>query len=640
MCGISGLWVRSSSLSRVELENIINCMTDALENRGPDGRGVWIDNNNSLALGHRRLAIRDLSELGRQPMLSSCKQLIISYNGEVYNTEEIKRELEAIGRWCKGHSDTEVILEACAEWGVEQTVKKLIGMFAFAVWNIKSRELYLVRDRFGIKPLYMYLNSRVILFGSEVKTFKYYPGFQSEIDIDAVSSFLKHGYVASNCSIYKGAVKVKPGSIIKFNSDFTYKEIIYWDALEEALRQKQSIRYRNASDYIDQMEKLINNAVNITTVSDVPVGAFLSGGIDSSLVVAIMQSSSIKRIRTFSIGFEETSYNEANYAKEIAQYLGTDHTEAYMTSTQGLSIVEELGGVYDEPFADSSQIPTLFLSKLTRQEVTVALSGDGGDEIFAGYDRYFVHNSPLMLPFLNQKLRRIIGNNIKKIDKRTWDVISRSMPSKLKITNLGYKAHRYADRVSANPIETYLKNMMQWQGDYNLLVSKEISNNIDREALYNRHFNNYIEEFQLLDTTDYLPNDILTKVDRASMAVGLEVRVPLLDHRIYSQAWRLPLDLKVDKKQGKLILRKLLNEYVPEHLFQRPKMGFGVPIGQWLRTSLRDWAESLLDQRSIQKNEFLNPDYIQQLWKAHLAGDNHEYLLWNVLMFQAWLSKR
>jgi asparagine synthase (glutamine-hydrolysing) len=614
-------------------------MTAAIAHRGPDGDGVWVDDEAGVGIGQGRLAIMDLSQAGAQPMVSGCGRYVISYNGEAYNAEDIRPDLLAAGKRFRGHSDTEVILEACALWGVEATVTRLIGMFAMAIWDRQQRRLMLVRDRLGIKPLYWMLDGDRFWFASELKAIRAArPEWQPKLDRDALASYLRLNYVPHPHCIYQGVAQLPPGSILVLDRSGEPRQIRYW-TLEEIARDGQSARLSgDQRDATDRLDVLLTDAVKRRVVADVPLGAFLSGGIDSSIVVALMQKGEHRRVRTFSIGFQEDSFDEAKHAAAIARHLGTDHTELYVDWRKALDVVPCLPEMFDEPFGDSSQIPTHLVSKMARQHVTVALSGDGGDEMFAGYNRYLnARVAESVLENVPRKLRMVAASLLKAVPPATWDRIGKVVPRRVRPAHLGDKLHKMAGALGESSLTLFRRLVSEWPNPNSIVQSAhEYRGLLWDEGLVER-VPDYVERMQYLDSLTYLPDDILTKVDRASMAVGLETRVPLIDHRVVAFSWTLPPALKLKGRTGKYLLREVLSRYVPRGLVERPKMGFSVPIDTWLRGPLRDWAEDLLDPRTMQSDGLLDHRPVQGKWQEHLAGRrNWQYPLWNILMFQAW----
>lgn len=647
MCGLAGVLSPSGSPSLSE--NVLEAMARAIEHRGPDDHGVWLDREAGVGLAHRRLSILDLSPHGHQPMLSENGRYVIAYNGEIYNFEDIRQRLDAGGgespRW-RGGSDTEVMLAAIERWGVEAAVRQFIGMFAFALWDSRERLLFLARDRLGIKPLYYGWQGRSFFFGSELKAIKAHPDFLGEVDRGALGLLLRHNYIPAPHSIYRGIHKVLPGHILTLRAG--NREPIsqaYWSALEVAERGISEPFSGSEEEATDQLEALLRDAIKLRMIADVPLGAFLSGGIDSSTVVALMQAQSDRPVKTFSIGFHEKGYNEAEDAKKIAQHLGTDHTELYVTPEEAMAVIPRLPDLYDEPFSDSSQIPTFLVSQLAKKKVTVSLSGDGGDEFFCGYPRYnlgeSVWNKMRRLPM---PLRQLAAGMVTTLPPKAWDALFTPVgwvvPSKKIRVNPGDKLHSLARILRLDgPEALYRCLVSHWKDPAAMVGAAEpptfLSNGKTLSGLPG-----FLEKVMYLDSVSYLPDDILTKVDRASMGVSLEARVPLIDHRVVEFAWRLPMHMKIRDNQNKWLLRKVLYRHVPRELIDRPKMGFGVPVGAWLRGPLRDWAEALLDEKRLAREGYFAPAPIRAKWRDQLAGKNdwHPYL-WDVLMFQAWLEK-
>ncbi len=628
-------------------------MAGTMVHRGPDDEGIWFDAAAGAGLAHRRLSVIDLSQEGHQPMTSASGRYVIAYNGEVYNFQDIRKSLSAENiRW-RGTSDTEVILAAIEARGIETAVKQFVGMFVFALWDKKERVLHLCRDRLGIKPLYYARIPRGVLFGSELKPLHAHPEFNPEIDRDALALFFRHNYIPAPYSIYTDTWKLLPGSILSIpadtlrgNRDFP-EPVSYWSAGDMAEKGQKYSLQMSSDDAVDQLDALLQDAVKLRLLSDVPLGAFLSGGIDSSTVVALMQAHSSRKVRTFSIGLTEKGYNEADHAKAVADHLGTDHTELYITPEEAMAVIPDLPHLYDEPFSDSSQIPTFLLSKLTRQHVTVSLSGDGGDELFGGYNRYsWGRNISRFTGWMPRGFRKWAAHNLQKISPLAWDAIffklMRVLPGSLKLDMPGDRVHKLADVIGMkSPEDMYHSLISHWKAPSRIVRdgSEPLTRITDPDS--RASLSDFTHQMMLMDLMTYLPDDILTKVDRASMGVSLEARVPLLDHRIVEFAWQLPLSMKVKGNQGKWILRQVLYQYVPEKLVERPKTGFGIPIDAWLRGPLREWAESLLDETCLRSQGFLNPSPIRAKWDEHLSGRwNWQYHLWDVLMFQAWLAQQ
>lgn len=633
MCGIAGFLLDRAERAADELDAVATGMADSLAHRGPDDRGVWSDAACGIALGHRRLSILDLSPSGHQPMVSADGRFAIVFNGEVYNHRELRRELAASGVPFRGHSDTEVLVEAIARWGLEAAISRSIGMFAYAVWDRRERQLFLVRDRLGIKPLYYGRTTDALLFGSELRALRAYPGFAGEIDRDAVALFLQHSYIPAPYTIYRGVYKLPPGTALVCApgaDSGTLRPRAYWNLQQVAAEGLRHPFTGTAREAVDELESLLRRAVELRMEADVPVGAFLSGGVDSTTVVALMQSLSRRPARTFTIGFTEAEYNEAHYAKAVAQHLGTEHVECYVRPDDALEVIPRLPRLFDEPFADSSQLPTYLVSTITRQHVTVSLSGDGGDELFCGYPRYaFNRTFWRRFGWLPWPLRRALAGALKVAAARRGPPLLRR-----KAGTLGtLLSHR-------TPREMYTFLNTHWKQPTDLVIGSQLPRTVFYRPEEWPAEANPTEALMYVDTLTYLPDDILTKVDRASMAVGLEARVPLLDHRVVEFAWKLPLAFKVRDGQTKWVLRQVTDRYVPRELLDRPKVGFGVPIVSWLRGPLRPWAEELLSENRLRHDGLFDPAPIRQKWSEHLSGriDWH-YYLWDVLMLQAWLSE-
>jgi asparagine synthase (glutamine-hydrolysing) len=624
-------------------------MTRRLVHRGPDGQGIWFDREVRLGLGHRRLAILDLSPQGHQPMVSASGRYVIAYNGEVYNFGDLRAELEGQGQRFRGHSDTEVILEAIECWGLERGLSRFIGMFAFALWDQAQHRLYLVRDRLGIKPLYYGECNGAFIFASELKSLYAYPGFQQSIDRGALVLYLRYNYVPAPYSIYQGIHKLMPGQILSLEvadgSGFNYRTHSYWSMTEVAERWEEESFLGSPAEAVEELEWLLRDAVGLRMLADVPLGSFLSGGIDSSTVVALMQQLSNRPVRTFSIGFHREGYNEAIHAGEVAKHLGTEHTELYVTPEEAMQVIPRLPLLYDEPFSDSSQIPTFLVSQLARRYVTVSLSGDGGDELFSGYNRYLWGRSIWKFAArIPQGIRGLMVKSLTSLAPKTWDRIfactSPLLPKRFREGLPGDKLHKLANVFAlSSPDDMYYGLVSSWKDPQSVVVGGQEPMTIIKESNAWADLLDFTKRMMFLDMVSYLPDDILVKLDRATMGVSLEGRVPLLDHRIAEFAWRLPLSLKLRNGQGKWVLRQVLYKYVPLEIVDRPKMGFDLPIDEWLRCPLRDWAEALLDETRLRKEGFFNPRPVRESWQEHLSGrKNLQRMLWSVLMFQSWLE--
>jgi asparagine synthase (glutamine-hydrolysing) len=641
MCGIAGLLTTDSAVSQQQFHDIAGAMNSSLRHRGPDDDGIWVDAEARIALAHRRLSIVDLSPAGHQPMVSADGRFVITYNGEVYNYNEMRPELAARGVQFRGHSDTEVMLEAFSAYGVAATVKRLIGMFAFGVWDRRERTLTLVRDRLGIKPVYWAKFGGLFLFGSELKALRAHPGWTPRINRPAVAAYLRHNYVPAPHTIYEGVHKLEPGTILTLPWNGQPRTERFWDARAVARAGLANPLRASDRELTDQLEDLLKDAVRRRMVADVPVGAFLSGGIDSSTVVALMQAANAGKVRTYTIGFESGGYDEARHASAVAAHLRTEHTELTVTAGEALDVIPRLPEFYDEPFSDSSQIPTYLVSAMTRRHVTVALSGDGGDELFAGYNRYQLTSSAWRsLSILPRAVRHGMAAALTGVSAERWSRLLSFVPEKMLPAQIGDKLHKLASVLNcASSDEVYRRLVSHWEPSQLMAGTTE-----PKGALWDRsvaiEIPGMLERMQFLDLVTYLPDDILTKVDRASMAVGLEARVPLLDHRVVELSWRLPSTAKIRNGSSKWLLRQVLDRHVPRELIDRPKMGFGIPLGEWLRGPLRDWAENLLSERRLREAGLLDVATVRRHWDEHLQGHrNWQYLLWDVLMLEAWRGR-
>jgi asparagine synthase (glutamine-hydrolysing) len=657
MCGFTGIIDRSAATPAPDLRTTVRAMADTLAHRGPDDDGQWADCRSGVALGFRRLAILDLTEAGHQPFISADGSLALVFNGEIYNHAALRAELQASGAapaW-RGHSDTETLIACFGAWGVRPTLEKTVGMFALALWDGQARRLHLARDRFGEKPLYYGWSGGALVFGSELKALRRYPGFDNDIDRDALALFTQYSSVPAPYSIYRGIYKLEPGCVLSLSTTATapgralfaparQDGIVlerYW-SLSEVARRGQADRLTDEREAIDRLEAALTEAVRLQSIADVPLGALLSGGIDSSLVVALMQARSNRQVKTFTIGFGEAGFNEAEHAKAVARHLGTDHTELYLSAQQALEVIPRLPRLYSEPFADSSQIPTYLVSQMARQHVTVALSGDGGDELLGGYTRYVWGTRVWrQLRWMPRAVRRGLGATIAAIPESAWDTVGRAVPGGGLVAQAGGKAHKLAHRLKnvAGLDDLYRALVRTWPADANLVVGARRIPLVLDHLLENSAGLEPQHRMMLWDALTYMPDDILHKVDRAAMAVSLETRAPLLDHRIAELAWRLPLDMKIRQGQGKWIARQVLYRHVPRTLVERPKMGFGMPVAEWLRGPLRDWAEDLLSERRLTAQGLWHAAPIRRKWTEHLSGAaSWPYELWCVLMFQEWLE--
>lgn len=603
-------------------------MINTLNHRGPDDDGIWLDSELCVGLGHKRLSILDLSDEGKQPMLSSSGRYVIAYNGEIYNFGILRNELEKSGTKFRGHSDTEVVLAAFDAWGIEKTISCFVGMFAFALWDRRERRLYLVRDRLGIKPLYYGCVNDSFIFASELKALRVFPSFNQPINRDAIALFLRHNYIPAPYSIFKGIQKLLPGHIltldVRHEKQFNYQTKTYWSAATMAEQAVNKPFIGSDTDAIEQLNTLLKEAVSLRMIADVPIGVFLSGGIDSSVITALMQAQSSKPVKTFSIGFHASSYNEAEYAKKIARYLGTEHTELYVKPEEAMAVITKLPTLFDEPFSDSSQIPTFLVSQMAHNHVTVSLTGDGGDELFHGYHRYFY----------TQHMWRIF-NRIPQNARLALSHIIKTA-SRVGIRKLLSLSESLA---LSNPDDLYYRIISHWKSPAAVVLGANEPLTALTDPDRKPQLREFAQRMMFYDLVSYLPDDILVKIDRTSMGVSLEARVPLLDHRVVEFAWRLPLRLKVRNRQGKWILRQVLYKYIPQELVERPKKGFGVPIGEWLRGPLREWAEDLLDHNRLLDEGYFYPTPIREKWHEHLSGKcEWHYYLWDILMFQSWLE--
>ena len=673
MCGITGFLLGQLG---DETEALATRMARAIAHRGPDDFGAWADIQAGIALGHRRLSIVDLSPAGHQPMASSSGRFVIVFNGEIYNHLKLRAELEGMdprlsedeGTKWRGHSDTETLLAGFERWGVDATLAKTVGMFAIALWDVRERTLHLARDRFGEKPLYYgWAGSgagRAFVFGSELKALCVFPDFNNTVCREALAQYMRFMYVPSPRSIYQGIYKLEPGCVLSIigappveapaqplrpPSVHGSLSLRRWWSLADAVQAGAQNQITDEVVAVNMLEQRLSDAVRLQSLADVPLGAFLSGGVDSSTIVALMQLQATRPVKTFTVGFEEAGYDESPHARAVAKHLGTDHAELFVTAAEAQAVIAKLPAMYDEPFADSSQIPTHLVCRAARQHVTVALSGDAGDELFGGYNRYFwgprIWNRLAWLPY---PVRQALGAAISALPVAGWDALSRPVNSLLGwqgVTRAGDKAHKLPARLRGvrNLDDLYLSLVSEWQDPAQVVrgengLVQEPSSLLD-DPLPAQGMEDSPLRMMYRDSMTYLPDDILCKVDRAAMATSLETRVPFLDHRVAELAWQLPLGLKIHGGLGKCALRHVLYKYVPRELIDRPKAGFGIPVGHWLRGPLRPWAEGLLDEKRLQQEGYFYPAPIRQKWVEHLAGRrDHTASLWAVLMFQAWLE--
>ena len=654
MCGITG-FCNFSGFTVDSAEALIHTMADRLLHRGPDDGGVWLDGDAGIAFGHRRLSILDLSSAGHQPMISTSGRYIIALNGEIYNHLELRAELKELlqsssylndeGFW-RGHSDTETLLACFEAWGIETALKRTVGMFAFALWDRQDRVLTLARDRMGEKPLYYGWQGDTFLFGSELKALHVNPAFKGDIDRHVLALYLRQGYISAPYSIYEGIYKLIPGTYLQISA-YTTRGVIpdskaYW-SLQGVAESGLATPFKGSErEAIDELEARLMKAISYQCIADVPLGAFLSGGIDSSTIVAFMQAQSTLPIKSFTIGFNEKQFNEAGYAKEVARHLGTDHTELYVTSNELLEVIPKLPILYDEPFGDSSAIPTFLVSQLARQKVTVSLSGDGGDELFGGYKEY-IRSQRIwsVMQHIPPAVRHLLADAIGVLSPDTINLFMSPLLSGKNRLSPGDKATTLSMLLGAiSEMDFYRTKELQWKKPESVVIQgKESTNHVSDDAKVLLGANLY-NHMMYADSMHYLPDDILVKVDRAAMGVSLETRVPMLDHRVIEFAWSLPFHMKVRDNKGKWLLRKVLEKYVPNELIERPKMGFGVPIHEWLRGPLRDWAENLLNMHRLQTDGFFKPEVLLKKWQEHKSNRyNWQHQLWPALMFQAWLHE-
>lgn len=649
MCGFAGYLGHGEWGSSTRSSFTLQSMTQVIASRGPDDFGEWADESTGIGLGHRRLAIVDLSPAGHQPMKSSSGRFVLAYNGEIYNHMDLRAQVTALGfttSW-RGHSDTETLLAAIEAWGLEETLKRSIGMFAIALWDRERQTLSLARDRMGEKPLYYGWQGQgdraVLLFGSELKALRAHPKFHAGIRRDALALFLRHNYIPAPYTIHEGINKLPPGTVLTLSLlEREASPRAYWSLPGVATEGVSKPLRGSSEEIVDELEKLLRSAVAQQMVADVPLGAFLSGGIDSSTVVALMQAQSSRPVRTFTIGFNEKGYNEAEHAKAVASHLGTDHTELYVTPQQAMNVIPRLPSMYDEPFADSSQIPTFLVSQLAREHVSVSLSGDAGDELFSGYTRYLVASGMWnKISAVPAPLRKLAARGITALSPRTWNTLTGWLPHSRAGSHWGDKLHKGARVLDSKSIDAlYLGLVSQWSDPASVVINSHEPDTLLTGLSPVLPGLDSVERMMALDAVTYLPDDILAKVDRAAMSVSLETRVPFLDHRVVEFAWRMPMEMKQRHGVGKWALRQVLYRHVPQALIDRPKMGFGIPIDAWLRGPLREWAEELLNASRLRSEGYFHPTAIRQKWAEHLSGErNWAYPLWVILMFQAWLEE-
>lgn len=646
MCGFAGFFEHKSSFTSEELTRILIKMTDAIRHRGPDDSGLWSDPACGVGFGFRRLSILDLSSEGHQPMRSASGRLVMMFNGEVYNHAALRRELEGLGHEFRGHSDTEVMLAAIEQWGLKVAVPRFWGMFAFALWDMATHQLHLGRDRLGKKPLYYGWQGGAFLFGSELKALRLHPNFRGDLNRDALALYMRHNCVPGPHSIYQGIHKLLPGCTLSLNPSQVGVEPEpepYWDP--RAMAEQGEAHPFEGTDHeaFQGLEALLKDAVKLRMMADVPVGAFLSGGIDSSLVVSLMQAQSTRPVRTFTLGFDQFGYNEAHYARAVATHLGTTHTELFVQPEHARDVIPLLPQIYDEPFADSSQIPTFLVSQLAKRDVTVVLSGDGGDELFGGYNRYSLGLSMIGgARHLSRPLLELLVTVLRKPSTEAWNRVlkgvERVLPKRYRQLVSGERLHKLAQLLSCDgPMDLYRQATTHWSNPASLVFGSREPLTPMTDPVQQPDLSNPAHLMMYFDLITYLVDDILVKVDRATMAVSLEGRAPLLDHRVAEYAWRLPHSMKIRNGRGKYPLRYILDRYIPRELMERPKQGFGIPIGVWLRGPLRDWAEHLLDAKKLEQEGVFNPELIRSKWGVHLSeGLDCHFELWDVLMFQAW----
>ena len=654
MCGLAGFLTNNTN-ALANAVAIANSMALTIVHRGPDDGGVWFDNQAGIVFAHRRLSILDLSPAGHQPMASRSNRYVVAFNGEIYNHLELRRELEMKPQlkrdgksisW-RGHSDTETLLAGFEAWGIEATLKKTVGMFALSLWDKEEKVLTLARDRMGEKPLYYGFQNNTFLFGSELKALKAHPEFLSEIDRDVLCLYLRHCYIPAPYSIYKGIKKLLPGTYVQIRlgddaHSLSLTPQSYWSMEEVVATGIDNPFIGSDEQAIKALDSQLKQSIGLQMMADVPLGAFLSGGVDSATVVALMQAQSSRPVKTFSIGFDEAGYNEADYANAVAKHLGTDHTELYVSAVEAMEVIPLLGKMYDEPFADSSQIPTFLVSKMAKQHVTVSLSGDAGDELFGGYNRYKLADNWCKIEKVPLVIRRLASQAINSLEPKIWDAVFQQVSNLKKMPdNMGDKLGKLTKVMSSESIrEAYYKLVSEIDQPEDIVIGATEPETWLTKIGIKTTLKDSKQHMMYMDVMTYLPDDILVKVDRAAMSNSLETRVPFLDHRVVELASRLPMNMKMRDGKTKWLLRQVLYQYVPKELIERPKTGFGIPLGEWLRGPLRNWVESSLDEKRLVREGYFNVHYIRNLWHAHLSGKrNNQSLLWSVLMFQAWLAE-
>jgi asparagine synthase (glutamine-hydrolysing) len=636
MCGLTGFFLSNGTMDRNKLIKNLNEMTSALIHRGPDAQNIWINNQNTLGLGHTRLSIRDLSSLGNQPMLSSCGRYVIIYNGEIYSHSELKEELIKEGVKFKSTTDTEIILESISKFGFKETLLKLNGMFAIAVYDKKEDKLFLTRDKIGIKPLYWGKIENNFFFGSELKSIKKFFGFKNILNKIAINYFIKWGFITAPLSIYENVYKVMPGEVIEVDKNINIKKTIYWKLSDKIKNQDLSEDNLNYQYSLLSLENLINDSVKKSLVSDVPIGSFLSGGIDSTIVSYFMQKNSKQKIKTFSLGFEEIEFDESQDAKKIAQFIGSDHNELYFSDKDIINHFDKIPEIYDEPFADSSQMPTSLISEYAKKSVSAILSGDGGDELFGGYNRYV---EAIKRSSTQSDLKNKIKNQVIHFMGKFPGSIQKKIGNLFSISNIENRINNYhKNYAKKKPEEIYVRLLTQFTELRNLINDEQLKDISDYEN-FNNSIKIFQEKFMYFDTMNYLPEDILTKVDRASMHYSLEVRVPLLDYRIVEFAWSLPIKYKIKGNSQKIILKDILKKKIPTNLIKKDKMGFGIPVDKWLRTILLEKANYHLSSQQLRKYKIFNSDSVIKIWDNHKNNiENNGYKLWNIIILQQWFE--